>query len=111
MEGNVIKLSFESNWKTWKFQTGVTLRAKGVYDVVNGTCVKPEPESDDYERALKEWLQKDFLAQDLNVTRLDKGPMPGESIVEDTVSNLKQLGEKLSETMIETKILMALPST
>ncbi|KAJ8890951.1 hypothetical protein PR048_010460 [Dryococelus australis] len=27
----------------WKFQTGVTLRAKDVYDVVNGTCVKPEP--------------------------------------------------------------------
>ncbi|KAJ8876389.1 hypothetical protein PR048_020834 [Dryococelus australis] len=75
MEGNVIKLSSESNWKTWKFQTGVTLRAKGVYDVVNGTCVKTEPGSDDYERTLKEWQQNDFLAQDLIITQVDEGPL------------------------------------
>ncbi|KAJ8894678.1 hypothetical protein PR048_007343 [Dryococelus australis] len=128
MEGNVIKLSSESNWKTWKFQTGVT---------------------DDYERTLKEWQQKDFLAQDLIVTQLNEGPMThvltresaeeiwkklltvferksvsfrytcynrSESMseflsrVENAVSNLKQLGEKLSETMIITTIFMALPS-
>ncbi|KAJ8897006.1 hypothetical protein PR048_002352 [Dryococelus australis] len=142
----------------WKFKTEVTLRAKGVYDVINGTCVKPEPGSDNYERTLKELQHKDFLVHDLIVTRLEEEPMthvltcesakdiwkklltvferrfdlpvhllqqkffnlqflPGESMseffsrVEETVSNLKQLGEKLSETMIITKILMVLPST
>ncbi|KAJ8893870.1 hypothetical protein PR048_006471 [Dryococelus australis] len=48
MEANVIKLTSESNWNT----------DKEVYDVVTGKCGKPEPGTDDYEKALKEWKQR-----------------------------------------------------
>ncbi|KAJ8891511.1 hypothetical protein PR048_004039 [Dryococelus australis] len=103
MERNVIKLSSESNWKTWKFQPGVTLRAKGVYGVVNGTYVKPYSGSDNCERTLKEWQQKDFLAQDLIVTRLDGGPMARVLIcesAEETWKKLLTVSERRSELSV-----------
>lgn len=48
-----------SNFKTWKFQINVVLRAKDLEDVVNGTAKKPEAAED---ADLKKWLQKDGLA-------------------------------------------------
>lgn len=65
-----MKLEGAQNWNVWNFQVSVLLRDLGVYEIADGTKVKPEAEAD-----LRTWLKEDAKAQSLIVTRLSESVM------------------------------------
>src|SRR5436190_2744199 len=67
---NVVKLTGE-NWSSWIFQTVITLKAKGLYEVVLGSN-KPKAEETDYAKLIAEYNLKDTKAQDIIVSRLSE---------------------------------------
>lgn len=146
---STIKLNGE-NWPVWKFQTGIILKGRGYYSIVDGTRQKPTAAGDD----LTKWIKDDCKAQEVIVLRMEQGPLTHllscetsrdmwlklktvydkESTVsvhllqqrffllefdgsvsrllsqiEEIKTKLKTAGETLSDKMIITKILMALP--
>ncbi|KMQ86138.1 copia protein, partial [Lasius niger] len=66
----IVKLEGAKNWNVWKFQVGVLMRGLGVFEIADGTRVKPEAEAD-----LSAWLKEDSKAQSLIVTRLSESVM------------------------------------
>ncbi|CAL1681113.1 unnamed protein product [Lasius platythorax] len=66
----IMKLKGAKNWNVWKFQVGVLLRGLGVFEIAEGTRVKPEEEID-----LRAWLKEDSKVQSLIVTRLSESVM------------------------------------
>nr|CAH7749544.1 unnamed protein product [Callosobruchus chinensis] len=63
-----LKLSGE-NWVTWKFQTTVILRGRGLLEIVTGEKLKPT--GDEAEK----WCKDDAKAQEIIVARLENGPI------------------------------------
>lgn len=58
----VVKLEGAKNWNVWKFQVSVLMRGLGIFEIAEGTKVKPE------ETAGQEaWLKEDAKAQSLIV--------------------------------------------
>lgn len=66
----VIKLEGSKNWNIWRFQTTVLLRGQGLFDIVNGTTIKPENGAD-----RTRWETQDAKAQTLLVTRMSEDVM------------------------------------
>lgn len=64
----VNKLNGQSNWTTWKFETKIILKGRGLMDVVTGTTKKPQ------EKDASTWMSSDAKAQEIIVTRMDPGP-------------------------------------
>lgn len=62
-----IKLS-EENWSTWKFQTEIILKSKGLYKVVTGECERTRNNEE-------EWERKDAKAQEIIALRLEEKPL------------------------------------
>lgn len=65
-----IKLEGSRNWNISRFQTTVLLRGQGLYDIVNGTKIKPE---NDANRT--RWETLAAKAQTLLVTRMSEEVM------------------------------------
>lgn len=93
-----IKLEGARNWNIWKFQTSVLLRGQGVYNIVDGTKVKPE---DEVQR--NRWEAQDAKAQTLLVTRMSEEVMLHIISCETSASmwqKLLSVYEQKSETSI-----------
>ncbi|KAG5866664.1 hypothetical protein JTB14_016898 [Gonioctena quinquepunctata] len=117
-----LKLDGE-NWIVWRFQTSVILKGRGLYEFVNGDNPKPTQAEE-----VSKWLKEDAKAQELLITRMERGPLTNllscgtakdmwsklksiydKESVREIKNKLKQAGEELSEKMVMTKILMSLP--
>ncbi|PZC70387.1 hypothetical protein B5X24_HaOG216856, partial [Helicoverpa armigera] len=86
------------NWNIWKFQTSVLLRGQGVYNIVDGTSVKPEDEAQ-----RNRWEAQDAKAQTLLVTRMSEEVMLHIISCETSASmwqKLLSVYEQKSETSI-----------
>lgn len=150
MEHSVTTVRFNGdNWTTWKFQTQIILKSKGLFDIITGKTKKPETDTNG------DWAKKDANAQEIIAVRMEEKPLThiiscqtacemwdklmsifeqksqvsihllqqrffslefkeGSvagfiSQLEEIQSNLKQLGEEISDKMVMTKILMSLP--
>lgn len=93
-----IKLEGARNWNIWKFQTSVLLRGQGVYNIVDGTTVKPK---DEVQR--NRWEAQDAKAQTLLVTRMSEEVMLHIISCETSASmwqKLLSVYEQKSETSI-----------
>ncbi|XP_047033011.1 uncharacterized protein LOC124639612 [Helicoverpa zea] len=93
-----IKLEGAKNWNIWKFQTSVLLRGQGVYNIVDGTSVKPEDEAQ-----RNRWMAQDAKAQTLLVTRMSEEVMLHIISCETSASmwqKLLSVYEQKSETSI-----------
>lgn len=62
-----LKLNGE-NWSTWKFQSEVILKSKGLYSVITGEFQRTEANAD-------EWCRKDAKAQEIIALRLKEKPL------------------------------------
>lgn len=70
-QGQFIRLN-DNNWNVWKFQIKVTLIAKELFDVVNGSTPKPEVGNAEEQKAFN---IKDAKAQEILVSRMEQGPL------------------------------------
>lgn len=74
-----IRLAGIKNWNIWKFQVGVVLKAKGVFEVTDGTIQKPvlgvNDDKNKYEEELRKWQKRDNTAQEILVSRMEENPM------------------------------------
>lgn len=71
MSVGTLKLEGTKNWNVWKFQVKVTLKGLGLYDVIDGSEVKPEEAGEEYGK----WLKRDSKAQSIIVSRLSENVM------------------------------------
>lgn len=60
-----VKLEGSKHWNIWKFQVGVLLRGLGIFEIAEGTRLKPEDKA-----GKAAWLKEDSKAQSLIVSRL-----------------------------------------
>lgn len=60
------RLDGKKNWGVWKFQVKILLKGIGIFDVVDGTKVKPRTEQ---VKGLKIWMVNDAKAQSQIVSR------------------------------------------
>lgn len=68
---SIEKLHDKTQWMTWRFQVRVTLVASDIFDIVNGSKVKPSPGTTDAEqKLLADWKLKDARAQKIIVTTI-----------------------------------------
>lgn len=71
MSVGTLKLEGTKNWNVWKLQVKVTLKGLGLYDVIDGSEVKPEEAGEEYGK----WLKRDSKAQSIIVSRLSENVM------------------------------------
>lgn len=59
------------NWPVWKFQTSIVLKGRSLFEVVDGSKVKPTTGVEE----INKWMKEDAKAQELLVTRMEEGPL------------------------------------
>lgn len=93
--GNISKFDGK-NYRQWKFQMVCALRAKGLFNLVNGTEVKPEDGA-----ALERWNKQDAIAMFTLTTAMDLSQI---TLIENCVTSaeiinkLDSIYEQKSET-------------
>lgn len=60
-----VRLTSE-NWITWKFQTLIMFKSKGLYDITKGFTPKPNTPDNG------EWERRDAKAQEIIATRVEE---------------------------------------
>lgn len=58
------------NWPIWKFQTSIILKGRGLFEIADGSRIKPSSGDE-----LNKWLKDDAKTQELLVTRMEEGPL------------------------------------
>lgn len=65
------KLSGKDNYVDWEFEVEVYMEAQGIYDVVMGKKVKPEPGDGETSKQVEDWMKKDACGRRLIIATLE----------------------------------------
>lgn len=68
------KLHGKEQWQLWKFKVRILMKAREVFDVVDGTSEKPNLTQSDYAAAIKDWNKKDITAQNIISATIGQQP-------------------------------------
>lgn len=71
----VEKLRDADNWQEWQFVVRTLLESDDILQVCDGTLVKPEEGTQDYETKLAMWTNANKVAKRLIVTTLESKPL------------------------------------
>lgn len=68
------KLHGKEQWQLWKFKVRILMKAREVFEVVDGTLEEPDLTQSDYAAKIKEWNKKDITAQNIISATIGQQP-------------------------------------